>query len=304
MSGRITPEMMRSATLNDINTSLQALQRSTRELSSGKRINEASDDPYGTSHSIDLSSQIEGLGDYGKGVQDGIAWTQAATGAMGNIVTVVQRVRELLLESANGTLNAGDLNTIGTEVTQLTESIKQDANTQYAGQYVFSGTATTTQPYPSGEEDEYQGNGEAVTRAIGPGSTIAVNTELSSVLGNGAGAEDGKLLDVLRTIVRHLGEATPESKAALTGADLKNLDTNLDSLTTLQARTGSTTEQLNTAATRIESLQDALTQALSSTEDANVAEVSVAYSSEQAAYSAALRAGASIIQESLLNFLQ
>ena len=63
---------------------------------------------------------------------------------MSNISTTVQRVRELLVHSGNGTFSQNDLNTMAVEIEQLTESVKQDANTQYAGQYVFSGTLTTT----------------------------------------------------------------------------------------------------------------------------------------------------------------
>ena len=213
-------------------------------------------------------------------------------------------MRELLIEASNGTLNEGDLHNIGTEVGQLTEAIKQDANTQYAGQYIFSGTATTTAPYKTGAEDEFQGNTESVMRAIAPGSTVNVGMNLSGVLGNGSEAEDGKLLDVLGKISKNLQEATPESRAELGSSDLKGLEGNIESLTQLEAVTGSTTDQLNTAATRIETLTASLTQALSNTQSANIAEVSIAYNSEQAAYSAALRAGANIIQESLLNFLQ
>jgi flagellar hook-associated protein 3 FlgL len=303
MSNRITSEMVNSSTLNNINASLASLERSSEELSSGKKILAPSDDPYGASRIIDLDSQIEGLTSYTNSVQDGVAWTQASTGAMDNITEVTQRVRELLVQASNGTLNAGDLKSIGTEVSQLTEAVKQDANTEYGGQYIFSGTLTKTAPYQTGEEDTFQGNEETISRSIGPGSAVNVSAALSSVLGNGTGAADGKLLDTLRTIVNNLNEATPASRAALGTTDLANLDANMEGLTQLQAITGSTTDQLNTAATRIESLSDTLSKALSNTENANIAEVSIDYSSEQAAYSAALRAGANIIQESLLNFL-
>jgi flagellar hook-associated protein 3 FlgL len=75
-------------------------------------------------------------------------------------------------------------------------------------------------------------------------------------------------------------------------------------LTQLQAVAGSVTTQLQTAAARIEQLQATITKSLSSTVDADIAKTSIAYSNEQAAYEAALRAGASIVQESLLNFLR
>jgi flagellar hook-associated protein 3 FlgL len=303
METRITPQMIAASTLNDINAAQNALERSSNELSSGKRILQPSDDPYGASHVIDLTSQIEGLNSYGSAVKDGIAWTQAASGAMANIGEVVQRVRELLVQASNDTLNEGDLHDIATEVTQLTEEVKQAANTQYAGQYIFAGTLTTTRPYEAGAEDTFHGNTEGVARSIGPNATVEVGTKLSEVLGNGSGAADGKLLDTLRTIAQHLNEATPASKALLTTTDLKNLDGNLESLIQVEATTGSTTDQLNTAAIRIETLENSLQKALAGTEDANIAQVSIAFSSEQAAYTAALRAGANIIQESLLNFL-
>ncbi len=302
MTDRITPAMVTASTLNDLNTGLAALTRSENELSSGKRILEPSDDPYGASHAIDLQSQLAGLEAFSGSVQDGVAWTQASTGAMTNMTNMLQRVRELLVQASNGTYNQGNLHAIAAEVTQLTEAIKQDADTQYAGQYVFSGTATTTAPYATGAEDTYKGNGETIARALGPGINVTVNTNLASVLGNGAGAKDGKLLDVLRTISQHLNEATPESRAALS-TDMANLSQNMEALVGLQAQSGSATQQLQTAATRIESLQTALSQDLSGVRDADVAKTTVAYSNEQAAYSAALRAAATIVQESLLNFL-
>ena len=71
---------------------------------------------------------------------------------MSNMATVVQRVRELVAaRPPTAPTTPGDLANIATEIGQLTETVKQDANTQYAGQYVFSGTQTSTAPYAQGE---------------------------------------------------------------------------------------------------------------------------------------------------------
>ena len=78
----------------------------------------------------------------------------------------------------------------------------------------------------------------------------------------------------------------------------------MESLTQLQAETAARPRSCRSAATRIETLEGALTRALSSTQSADIAKVSIAYSNEQAAYTAALKAGANIVQESLLNFLR
>jgi flagellar hook-associated protein 3 FlgL len=304
MSERITPAMVTSATLNDLNASLGALTRTTDELSSGKKILEPSDNPYGASQVIDLQSQLEGLSSYESNAQDGISWENTASTAMSSIGQAAQRVRELLVQGANGTYNQSDLETMALQVEQLTEGVKQDANTEYAGQYLFSGTATTTAPYEQGAEDEYQGNGETVSRAVGPGATVTITTNISTLLGNGEASEDGKLLDTLRTIAKNLRAGTAEAREALGTTDLQNLDGNLETLTQLQATAGSATDQLQTALSRNEDLQTSISQALSNTDDTNVAAVSVEYANEQAAYEAALRAAASIVQESLLNFLQ
>jgi flagellar hook-associated protein 3 FlgL len=303
MSDRITGAMLTGSTLNDINSALSKLERSAQELSSGRTILEPSDNPYGASRALDLQSQLDGLDSYTASVKDGVSWTNAAGGAMANMSEVVQRVRELVLEASNGTNNAGDLKNIATVVTQLTETIKQDANTQYAGQYVFSGTQTSTAAYAMGAGDEFQGNTSLVARTIGPGATVTIGSDLSSVLGSGAESKDGKLLDVLRTIAQHLNEGTPESKAALTSTDLKGLDGGIEALTQLQSVAGSANDQLQMATARIEALQSSVTQTLSNTQDTDVAKATIAYSNQQAAYQAALRAGANIVQESLLNFL-
>jgi flagellar hook-associated protein 3 FlgL len=303
MTDRITPAMVTASTLNDLNSSLAALERTGSELSSGRTILEPSDNPYGASRVIDLQSQLAGLSGYEGNAQDGISWQNTSTSAMTNINEVVQRVRELLIQSANGTYNQADLNTIALDVEQLTQSVKQDANTQYAGQYVFSGTLTTTPPYLQGENDEYQGNAQTVSRAVGPGASVTISTNISALLGNGEASGDGKLLDTLRTIAAHLNGGTAEDRAALGTTDLVNLDANMETLTQLQAAAGSSTDQLTTALARNEDLQTSITEALSNTQDTNIAAASIAYSNEQAAYEAALRAAASIVQESLLNFL-
>jgi flagellar hook-associated protein 3 FlgL len=304
MTVRITPAMVTSTTLANLNSSLASLQRSSDELSSGKTILEPSDNPFGASQVIDLQSQLEGLSSYEGEAQNGIAWENTASNAMRSISQSVQRVRELLVQGANGTYNQEDLDTMANQVEQLAEGIKQDANTQYAGQYIFSGTETTTAPYEQGKNDEYKGNEETISRGVGPGASVTISTNLSTLLGNGATAEDGKLLDTLRTIAKNMRSGTPEEREALGNTDLQKIDGNIETLTQLQASAGSATDQLQTALTRNEDLQTSVAAALSNLDDTNVAAVSISYANEQAAYEAALRAGANIVQESLLNFLQ
>jgi flagellar hook-associated protein 3 FlgL len=305
MIGRVTEQMTAQNLLANINQALDRIDTTQQQLSTGKRINQPSDDPYGTSLTLQLNNQIANLTGYSNNVTDGTGWVQTSNAALTNITNAVQRIRELTVSAANGTQTAGDMQATAAEVNQLIEEIKQEANTQYNGQYVFAGAATGTQPYQPGASDAYAGDTGQVTRTIGPNTSLSINVDVSSVLGTGqttAGqpAGDGKLLNTLRNIAADMQSG---NHGGLSGTDLAQLDTNFNSLTGLTAGAGATTERLNMAASRIESLQVSDSQALSNTQDADMAQTEISYSTQQAALTAALQAGAHIVQQSLMDFL-
>jgi flagellar hook-associated protein 3 FlgL len=299
MVGRITTQMTSAMTLASITQSMDRLNNTQQELSSGKKINQPSDDPYGTSLSLQLQGQLSQIDSFNDNVTDGTAWTQTATSAMSQIDTMVQRAQELVVSASNGTNSASNDQADAAELNQLIQSIKQAANTQYNGQYIFSGTSVQTAPYQSGSTDAYQGGTGAITRAIGPGSSVQVNGDISQVLGSGGG--DGKLLDTLRTIASDMQSG---NASALSGTDLTNLNSNYGTLTQAETNMGAVTDQLTMASSRLQSLQLNVTQVLSNTQDADMAQTEIDFSTQQAAFQAALQAGAKIVQSSLLNFLQ
>jgi flagellar hook-associated protein 3 FlgL len=306
MIGRITQLMTTQQVLTNITQAQDQIDTTQEQLSTGKSINQPSDDPYGASLAVQLNGEISGLNSYSSSVTDGSAWATASDTALQNVSNMVQRVRELVVGASNGTQSKADLAETASEVSQLTDAIKQEGNAQYAGQYIFSGTASTTPPYSTATGDAYQGNSGSVTREIGPNTSLQVNTDISQVLGSGqtaGGSGDGKLLDVLRSISANLNGGTPADVASLSSTDLSGLDTNMATLGQVQANVGATENRLTLATTRIASLQVSTTSALSNTQDVNMASALTAYSVEQAAYSAALHAGATIVQSSLMSFL-
>jgi flagellar hook-associated protein 3 FlgL len=133
-----------------------------------------------------------------------------------------------------------------------------------------------------------------------------VNSPLSTVLGTGQTtpgqpAGDGGLLNTLRNIADDMQSGNAN---ALSNADLTQLDSNFNSLNGLSANMGAVTDRLQMAASRIASLQTSDSSALSNTQDADMAKTEIDFSTEQAALQSALQAGAHIVQQSLLNFLQ
>jgi flagellin len=117
-----------------LNTSQTALATSLQRLSSGLRINSAKDDAAGLAISERMTAQIRGLNQAARNANDGISLAQTAEGALAEIGNNLQRIRELAIQSANGTNSATDRASLDAEAAQLTAEI-----TRVAGQTSFNG---------------------------------------------------------------------------------------------------------------------------------------------------------------------
>jgi flagellar hook-associated protein 3 FlgL len=296
VSTRITQNMMNTTLMYDLQNVSSQLAKSQQELSSGKSLTQPSDDPFAASQALKLRSDLAANTQYQSNVNDANAWQNVADTALSGIGDSLQRARDLVVQGASGTTDAAGRAAIVTELTQLVDSIKTDANAQYAGRYIFAGSATTTQPYQLGATDTYAGNTAPITREIGAGVQVAINQPGSTV----AGDSSSGLLATLRTVISDLNSGNTN---ALGTTDLSALDANNDSLLNARAQVGATSNRLTTALNRLQSTALSTTQILSNTEDADIAGVMVQFSTQQAAYQAALRAGAAIIQPSLMDFL-
>jgi flagellar hook-associated protein 3 FlgL len=307
MTERITSEMQASVMLANINNNLAAVDQSQNELSTGLQITQPSDNPYGTALSMQLSGQIAAMGNYTSNVDDANAWTSTASTALQDVEQMTQSARTLIVEGSNTALSPSNRSVIAAQISDYEDEIKQTANTQYNGQYIFSGTLTSTEPYqpaaadPSGPLlDAFNGNTGAVNRTVGPVGTppLQVNANLSSVLNDDTPTNTPGLLTTLENAANDIASGTVSSTN-----DLSNLDSNISVLEGVQATVGSSQDRLSMAASRITAFQTADQTQLANTEDVNMATASINYSTEQAAYSASLQTGAQIIQTSLLNFL-
>ena len=126
--------------LNNVQTSLNTTY--TR-LSSGLRINSAKDDSAGLQIADRLTSQINGLNQGNRNANDGIALAQTVEGGLDEISNMLQRIRTLAVQSANGTLGADDRKSIQNEADSLTAEISRIAqDTTFGGKTILAGYAT------------------------------------------------------------------------------------------------------------------------------------------------------------------
>ncbi len=121
---------------NDLNQSME-------RLSSGLRINSAKDDAAGLAISDRMTAQIRGLNQASRNANDGISMSQTAEGALQESTNILQRMREIAVQSANDTNSASDRASLNDEIIQLKEEIDRIAvTTEFNGRKVIDGTMT------------------------------------------------------------------------------------------------------------------------------------------------------------------
>jgi len=308
MSNRITHGMMQRNVLADLNSVSARLSKTQQKIASNKEIERPSDDPFEASRAMALRQSLAATRQQSRNAQDAMGWQEATEQSLGQITDLVHRARELVVRGATDSADAQDRTAIAAELEQIIESVKQNANATYRGSYLFSGSKTDTPPYQQGAADAYAGDEAGldpavpgVLREVGPGVTMSINTVAREFLGDGQSAGDGKLIDTLRGAVAAL---RTDDAATLRDTQLAKLDANLDSLLEVRARNGARSNRLDSAVTRLSEVEESTVKQLSQTEDADIAKTLIDFNSQQAAYQSALRAGASLVQTSLLDFLR
>lgn len=114
---------------NTINRQTEYLSRLMRQLSSGERITCAADDAAGLAISEKMRAQIRGLDQAARNVQDGISLIQVAEGSLNKTHSILQRIRELVVQASNGINSTDERNSIQNEISMLIEEVDKIAKT-------------------------------------------------------------------------------------------------------------------------------------------------------------------------------
>ena len=129
----------------NLSTNQMGLSTSIQRLSSGLRINSAKDDAAGLAIAERFSSQVRGLNQAVRNANDGISLAQTGEGALASSSSILQRVRELAVQSANATNSASDRKAINAEANQLLSELDRIATTtQFNGRNLLDGSASTS----------------------------------------------------------------------------------------------------------------------------------------------------------------
>lgn len=193
-------------TARQVRKSTLSLRKSLERLSSGLRINRAADDAAGLAIAEDFNSQVRGFRVAQRNAQDGISLVQTAEGALSEITNIMQRIRELAVQAASGTLSNQNRTDLNAETTQLTQSVTEIlSRTDFNGIDPFSATAVTIQTgADAGQTTSIAGTGVLLNAAaLGLG---AINISSQAGANTAIGAVDGGLV-VLNTRRSNFGAA-------------------------------------------------------------------------------------------------
>ncbi|WP_174275347.1 flagellin [Sphingomonas bacterium] len=212
----------------------EQLQTAMMRLSSGKRINSAQDDAAGLAIASSMTSQIRGMGQAIRNSNDAISMAQTADGALTEVTSMLQRVRELAVQASSGTYSSSDKTNLQAEVTQLAAQITSiTSNTKFNGIALFSGAA-------------------------GSSGSVTIQT--------GSSAADTVSVDFTQLDLSAISSVDLTTGAS---AAIASVDTLIGTVATKQAKFGAAESRLNSVVNNLTSNVTNLTDARSRIEDAD-----------------------------------
>jgi flagellin len=224
----------------NLSASQSALATSMQRLSSGLRVNSAKDDAAGLAIAERMNTQVRGLNVAARNANDGISLAQTAEGALGKIGDMLQRIRELAVQSANATNNVTDRAALQAEVAQLKDEIQRVAITTSFNDTPLLDGAFTAQTFQvganAGETIVLSGIVNAKLAALGSLQTGAATETTTAASGAYTQAYSDTATDAYQFKI----DTFVVSDRAVSGATAANLDADLDAWLASSAGAGYT----------------------------------------------------------------
>src|SRR6476661_7818691 len=120
---RVTHQMVSQQFIHNLNRNNTSMEKLSTQISSGKKFEKISDQPGAALQGLTYRSTLSHVEQYQKNAQDGIDWSTAMDGAIGNVTDVLHRVRELTVEASNASVNENDRKNIAVEIRSLIQQV-------------------------------------------------------------------------------------------------------------------------------------------------------------------------------------
>lgn len=319
---RVTNIMLANNLLRNMQFNMKRLAECQDKLSSGKEIRRPSDDPVRVTTSLALRSDLGEIEQYTKNVNDAKTWMEVTDDALASAIEVLQTAGERAVAGANDTLPQASRQAMAEEVKQLMEQMKQIANTNLGGRYIFGGTQTMEPPVkdnygplywkddkwnkPTAPAIGWNGNEKDIQYEIAPNVKVIVNTSGMKLFdgsydASGNPTQPGAIA-VLQKLADSLGDST--KSGADISASIGEIEKVIDNFIARRGELGARENRMEMSADRLSQDQVQQTNLLSQAEDADIAKAIIDLKNQENAYRTTLAAGARIIMPTLIDFLR
>ncbi len=300
---------MRISTSQIFQQSVDAMLAKQRELAktelqvaNGKRILNPSDDPSASVRILDLKETQDRLTQFQRNADAATAKLSQEETALDGIESLLQRVRELAVQGANGTLGATDRQSIAAEVREHIAGYLQIANTQDAnGEYIFAGFKTLTEPFSHDGVGNFTYSGDNGQRKLQIGETREVAIGDPGEIFEGFAASSGgttNIGEVFYNLATTLEAGNPYPEA------LTDIDTALEQVFNTRAKVGARMNAIDEQKASNDAFDLAVTEVRSSLEDLDYAEAISRFNQQLTALQASQQAFMKVQDLSLFNFLR
>jgi flagellar hook-associated protein 3 FlgL len=283
---RVDPNYITNLTAS-LDASTNAENTLTSELSSGLRVSSLQDDPVAVEQAALLGSSIARDDTFVQTASGVASSMQVADTTLGEAVTQITSAISLAVEGNDGALNASNASTIAQQLSGIRDQVLSLANTSYQGQYLFSGSQGSVQPFTLDNTTvpasvTYSGDTSLQSVQTPSGQQIQVNLPGSSVFGTGSSG----VLGALNQLIADFSSGTPAS--ATVTADTAALTGALTNLSGQRATLDSSLSQLQSTSTYVQTQESQLSVAQSSLVSADPATVATQLSSAETQHQALL----------------
>ena len=293
MITRVTTQMSMAAASARLQDGAARLAQLTERATSLRAIGKPSDDPVGTASSMQVRKEQAAAAQYGRNADDAVGWLATTDGTLTDVYNVLNKVRDLTVQAANsGTMNDVDRGALVTQFQALRADLESAANTKYGTRSVFAGSSTESSAYDPA--DGWSTAATAVTRRIGDGATVRIDTPGAQVFGSGTSSVFAMVDDIVADLQAGV-DVNPrinDVDAAIVTVRGAQADVGVRHATALAAQ-----DALKTTATTLENRRSGI-------EDLDLAKAVLDLQVQQTNYQAALAVTAKVLQPTLMDYLR
>ncbi|HTV16405.1 MAG TPA: flagellar hook-associated protein FlgL [Acidobacteriaceae bacterium] len=295
---RVNPNMVPDI-LAQINQSQAVLNQALEVVSTGKSVNQPSDNPAAAAEMVQNSIESANVDQYTQNVSSMQTLVQSANSALSSVVSSLTSAVSLGTEGANGTTSASNLQALASQVQSILSDVISNANTSIEGSYIFGGTATSTAPYTADASSStgytYNGNSDSNEVSIGDNLKIQVGLPGSQIFSSSS----SNVIGALSSLVSALQSGNSSNIQTATSA----VSSAISYVGQQQAFYANAETQLNAQDTTLQQDTVTLTTQANNLTGANVADAATTLSQAETDNSAVLAAAAKVLPNTLLNYL-